>query len=96
MRIPGFTAETTLNRARWSYRALTPTPAGLGPGALTLSTDNDAEVGGVDCNDLISNLFCKECGATGEGSITCCTKPPCFVIDRTPSAVIKPIRRYSR
>jgi hypothetical protein len=96
MRIPGFTAESTLNRARRSYRALAASRADLKPDALTLSADNDEDLGWVDCNDLINNLYCKECGNSGEGSITCCSKPRCVVIDRAPTVVIRPRRPYSR
>ena len=79
MRIPGFTAETTLYGASRNYRAMGASPTALRSGALTLALDNDPKLGYIDCKDFPDNITCRECGNTGPDSVICCPNDHCIV-----------------
>jgi hypothetical protein len=79
IKMPGFTAEASLNRASRNYSGMAAIPTILGIGALTLALDNDPELGYIDCNDFPNNITCRECGNTGPGSVICCPNDYCIV-----------------
>ena len=85
LHVPGFTADRSLPRSGNGYVAkasfgrrsqtLTVTPATMKNGTLEW----------IDCNGFPEGSYCRECGATGPGSVVCCPDDYCVVIDKTPS-----------
>jgi hypothetical protein len=71
MRIPGFTAETTLGDGTRGFRAAASAPE-MARARVTLAVDNDDDLGWIDCKTFPDSITCHECNAFGPGTFDCC------------------------
>ncbi len=74
MKMPGFTAESSLYKTSGHYRALAGTPAALDTTALRLAMKKGTvQKNIVDCNTFPDSISCHECNSFGPGTFDCCT-----------------------
>jgi hypothetical protein len=84
IKMPGFTAETSLYRGNRNYCAIAVTATVPEAGTLTPATRKNGKLEWIDCNDFPANNWCRECGNTGPDAAICCPDDYCVIIDKTP------------
>lgn len=97
MKMPGFTAETSLYKPSGHYRVVADTPNALAAAALTLALYNRVNTESfVDCKTFPDNITCHECNSTGPGTFDCCQlrKPgdSCIILN-DPNELLMPVPR---